>query len=47
MALVRVIAQAVAAGAHGIVVSRKYEEMEVEHRRAVGRAFREVTRAGA
>lgn len=33
------------AGAHGIVVSREYEEMEVEHLRAVGRAFREVARA--
>ncbi|CAN5754394.1 hypothetical protein BH18ACI5_BH18ACI5_04100 [soil metagenome] len=32
------------AGAHGIVVSREYEEMKLEHLRAVGRAFREVTR---
>jgi hypothetical protein len=33
-----------AAGAHGIVVSREYEEMKLEHLRAVGRAFRAVTR---
>jgi hypothetical protein len=33
------------AGAHGIVVSREYEEMRLEHLRAVGRAFRDVTRA--
>ena len=33
-----------AAGAHGIVVSREYEEMKVEHLRAVGRGFRDVTR---
>ena len=32
------------AGAHGIVVSREYEEMKPDHLRAVGRAFREVTR---
>ncbi len=32
------------AGAHGIVVSREYEEMQVEHLKAVGRAFRTVTR---
>ena len=37
--------KAFAAGAHGIVVSREYEEMKVEHLRAVGRAFREATRA--
>ncbi len=30
------------AGAHGIVASREYEEMKVEHLRAVGRAFRRV-----
>ncbi|MEZ5316839.1 MAG: hypothetical protein R2752_05510 [Vicinamibacterales bacterium] len=30
------------AGAHGIVASREYEEMQVEHLRAVGRAFRRV-----
>ena len=35
---------AFAAGAHGIVVSREYEEMKVENLRAVGRAFREVSR---
>jgi hypothetical protein len=35
---------AFAAGAHGIVVSREYEEMKVEHLRAVGRAVREVSR---
>ena len=33
------------AGAHGIVVSREYEEMKVANLRAVGRAFREVTRS--
>ncbi len=32
------------AGAHGIVVSREYEEMKVEHLRAVGRAYREATK---
>ena len=31
------------AGAPGIVVSREYEEMKVEHLRAVGRAYRELT----
>lgn len=35
---------AFAAGAHGIVVSREYEEMKVEHLRAVGRAYREAMR---
>jgi hypothetical protein len=35
------------AGAQGIVVSREYEEMKVEHLRAVGRAYREVVRASA
>jgi hypothetical protein len=34
------------AGAHGIVVSREYEEMKVANLRAVGRAYREVTRSG-
>jgi hypothetical protein len=38
---------AFAAGAHGIVISREYEEMKVEHLRAVGRAFRQATRAAA
>lgn len=38
--------KAFAAGAHGIVVSREYEEMQVDHLRAVGRAFREVTASG-
>jgi hypothetical protein len=33
--------KAFAAGAHGIVVSREYEEMKIEHLRAVGRAVRE------
>jgi hypothetical protein len=33
------------AGAHGIVVSREYEEMKVEHLRAVGRAYRDVIKA--
>jgi hypothetical protein len=37
--------KAFAGGAHGVVVSREYEEMKVVHLRAVGRAFREVTRA--
>lgn len=32
------------AGAHGIVVSREYEEMEIDHLRAVGRAYREVVK---
>jgi hypothetical protein len=40
-------ARAFAAGAHGIVVSREYEEMKIEHLRAVGRAVREVSPAGA
>ncbi|HKV98757.1 MAG TPA: hypothetical protein VJN96_02975 [Vicinamibacterales bacterium] len=35
------------AGAHGIVVSREYEEMKVSNLRAVGRAYREITRAAA
>ncbi|HWK11763.1 MAG TPA: hypothetical protein VNR64_17010 [Vicinamibacterales bacterium] len=39
-------AKAFAAGAHGIVVSREYEEMRVEHLRAVGRAFRDAARSG-
>ena len=34
--------KAFAAGAHGIVVCREYEEMQVEHLRAVGRGFREA-----
>jgi hypothetical protein len=38
----RATLNAFAAGAHGIVVSREYEEMKVENLRAVGRAFREV-----
>jgi hypothetical protein len=37
---------AFAAGASGIVVSREYEEMKLEHLRAVGRAFRQVAAAG-
>jgi hypothetical protein len=36
---------AFAAGASGIVVSREYEEMKLEHLRAVGRAFRQVAAA--
>ncbi len=39
--------RAFAAGAHGIVVSREYEEMKVEHLRAVGRAYREATRGAS
>ncbi len=35
------------AGAHGIVVSREYEEMKVANLRAVGRAFREATRVSS
>jgi hypothetical protein len=42
----RATLNAFAAGAHGIVVSREYEEMEIPHLRAVGRAVREVIRAG-
>jgi hypothetical protein len=38
------VVKSFAAGAHGIVVSREYEEMKTEHLRAVGRAYREVTR---
>jgi hypothetical protein len=37
-------AERVCRGAHGIVISREYEEMKVEHLRAVGRAVREVSR---
>jgi hypothetical protein len=37
--------KAFAAGAHGIVISREYEEMKVPHLRAVGRAMREVSGA--
>jgi hypothetical protein len=40
----RATLNAFAAGAHGIVISREYEEMKVEHLRAVGRAVREVRR---
>jgi hypothetical protein len=36
---------AFAGGAQGLVVSREYEEMKVPHLEAVGRAFREATRA--
>jgi hypothetical protein len=43
----RATLNAFAAGAHGIVVSREYEEMKVEHLRAVGRAVREVMRKPA
>jgi hypothetical protein len=32
------------AGAHGVVISREYEEMKIEHLRAVGRAVRDVAR---
>ena len=44
-AIYRATLNAFAAGAHGIVVSREYEEMEIPHLRAVGRAVREVMRA--
>ncbi len=44
-AVYRATQNAFAAGAHGIVVSREYEEMKMEHLRAVGRAVREVMRA--
>jgi hypothetical protein len=40
----RATLNAFAAGAHGIVISREYEEMKVEHLRAVGRAVREISR---
>jgi hypothetical protein len=39
--------KAFAAGAQGIVVSREYEEMKIEHLRAVGRAVRQMTPAAA
>jgi hypothetical protein len=32
------------AGAHGIVASREYEEMELDHLRAVGRAYRDAVK---
>ena len=41
----RATLKAFEAGAHGIVVSREYEEMKLENLRAVGRAYREVTRS--
>jgi hypothetical protein len=41
----RATLKAFAGGAHGIVISREYEEMKVEHLRAVGRAVREAARA--
>ena len=44
-AIEQAVVKSFEAGAHGIVVSREYEEMKVEHLHAVGRAFREVTRA--
>jgi hypothetical protein len=40
----RATLKAFQAGAHGIVVSREYEEMKVANLRAVGRGFREATR---
>jgi len=44
-AVYRATLKAFDAGAHGIVVSREYEEMKVANLRAVGRAYREVTRS--
>jgi hypothetical protein len=44
-AIYRATRAAFAGGAHGIVASREYEEMNVEHLRAVGRAVREVRRS--
>jgi hypothetical protein len=43
----RATLKAFEAGAHGIVVSREYEEMKVANLRAVGRAYREVTRSAS
>jgi len=43
----RATLKAFEAGAHGIVVSREYEEMKVANLRAVGRAFREATRVSS
>jgi hypothetical protein len=43
----RATLKAFEAGAHGIVVSREYEEMKVSNLRAVGRAYREVTRSAS
>jgi hypothetical protein len=34
------------AGAHGVVASREYEEMKVDHLKAFGRAVRDVLKAG-
>jgi hypothetical protein len=34
------------AGAHGIILSRKYSEMRLDNLRAAGRAIREVSKRG-
>jgi hypothetical protein len=34
------------AGAHGIILSRKYSEMKLDNLRAAGRAIRESARSG-
>jgi hypothetical protein len=34
------------AGAHGIILSRKYSEMKLDNLRAAGRAIRESGRSG-
>jgi len=41
------VLKAFEAGAHGIVVSREYEEMKVENLRAIGRAYRAVAKRSA
>jgi hypothetical protein len=43
----QVTVKAFEAGAHGIVVSREYEEMKIANLRAVGHAFRDVTKGAA
>lgn len=43
--IARATRRAFDAGANGIVVSREYEEMKVEHLRAVGRAYRDAIRS--
>ena len=41
----QVTVRAFQGGAHGIVASREYEEMKLDHLRAVGRAYRDVVKA--
>jgi hypothetical protein len=45
--IARATRRAFDAGAHGIVVSREYEEMKVTNLRAVGRAYREAIQTSA